>query len=381
MPLAPVGSVPNWLHRPRRVTVSSPLVTPTILQPIDRVRETANATGTDDLLLLGPQLTYQPVSQSCAGGTSVSYTAVGLTSSDWESGVGVYNNARNSIIRRQVEASSNNAQPVNMSGSYDVFITILASQSKVEPALPDFVKPILIARWSARRSTIIRSSVDSAITQVLDYGGGGYNSDIMTGSARPTYHPRAFNRGYPGIFFDGSNHRLTFPTIPHFGSPFNATIIFVIQNFSTNKGTGNKHWYNWSGNPIGFLGSGPALILFNGSTVVDSVTYSMTTVDVQPDMLNIPIVIQHVYNDGNPNGIDLTNSTSRINGQEFNGSPGSVGSGSTGPFTIGSSSTSTDFGYFLMYEAMLLGRALNKNERIAMDQYYVQDADIPILGL
>ena len=101
----------------------------------DRVKETTITTGTGDITLAGAVSQFRAFSAICANGDTFFYTIAGQTGTEWEVGVGTYNNGPNTLTRSQVLASSNAGALVNFSaGTKDVFLDYAATQGVVPPA-------------------------------------------------------------------------------------------------------------------------------------------------------------------------------------------------------------------------------------------------------
>lgn len=242
--------------------------------------------------------------------------------------------------------------------------TVPAGSGGTPPAFPTPGVGVL-GRWSAKFSTVTLSADGSFCAKITDLSGNGYDSDTMTGTARPRWLGSAFNRGYPGLRFNGTSQRLTFATVPGLPSPLTCTIIAVVQNYTT--GTVNKHLVNWAGNPIVFLGSGPAYVLYNGTLESSGASYTQVTGDLPPDVLSHPVLMICEFN-GAAGSSKLT-----LGATDYGfGSAGTGATGGTNHFTIGSDSGSSpsNFAGMLLAEMCVCPGILTGPERAALATYY-----------
>lgn len=103
----------------------------------DRVRETTMTTGTGSISLAGAVTGYQAFS-SLGDGTTTYYCVAGVTTSEWEVGIGTYATATNTLARTAVLASSNSGSLVSFStGAKDVFVTYPAGVPASYIAFPN----------------------------------------------------------------------------------------------------------------------------------------------------------------------------------------------------------------------------------------------------
>ena len=96
----------------------------------DRVRETSTSTGTGTFTLGGAVAGYQTFSSGIGNGNTCYYTIAGVSTAEWEVGVGTYTSAGNTLARTTVLSSSNAGALVTFSaGSKDVFVTYPAERA------------------------------------------------------------------------------------------------------------------------------------------------------------------------------------------------------------------------------------------------------------
>ena len=96
----------------------------------DRVRETSTSTGTGTFTLGGAVAGYQTFSSGIGNGNTCYYTIAGVSSTEWEVGIGTYTSAGNTLSRTTVLSSSNAGALVTFSaGSKDVFVTYPAERA------------------------------------------------------------------------------------------------------------------------------------------------------------------------------------------------------------------------------------------------------------
>lgn len=96
----------------------------------DRVRETTASTGTGAITLDGAQANFVAFSAALSDGDTTFYAIVDNNNLAWETGVGTYASAGNTIARTTVLGSSNAGSLVNLqAGLKDVFLTNPATQA------------------------------------------------------------------------------------------------------------------------------------------------------------------------------------------------------------------------------------------------------------
>lgn len=100
----------------------------------DSIAETSTSTGTGDMVLAGAIAGHRTFSSKAADTNLVPYRIEAVDSNgnatgDWETGIGTYNSAANSITRTKVDASSNANALVNFSaGTKRISLVLLSSQ-------------------------------------------------------------------------------------------------------------------------------------------------------------------------------------------------------------------------------------------------------------
>jgi hypothetical protein len=95
----------------------------------DRAKETTTTTGVGAIALGGAVANFRAFSAIASDQYRVRYTLIHQTASEWESGVGIYNAAANTLTRSKIEGSSNAGAVVNLSaGTKDVFCELTAAQ-------------------------------------------------------------------------------------------------------------------------------------------------------------------------------------------------------------------------------------------------------------
>ena len=96
----------------------------------DRVKELTTSTGTGAITLAGAQSNFVAFSAVLSDGDTTFYAIVDNNNLAWETGVGTYASAGNTLTRTTVLASSNAGSPVNLqAGQKDVFVTNPATQA------------------------------------------------------------------------------------------------------------------------------------------------------------------------------------------------------------------------------------------------------------
>lgn len=94
-----------------------------------RVLETTATLGAGPFALNGPRLSYRSFASVCSDGDTCPYCAVDRVSGAWESGVGTYVAATNTLARTEVDESSSNNDLVMFAGNplTEVYIDLTAS--------------------------------------------------------------------------------------------------------------------------------------------------------------------------------------------------------------------------------------------------------------
>jgi hypothetical protein len=88
----------------------------------DRVLETTTTTGTGTITLNGAEIGFQSFSSGIGDGNSTYYAITAAT--DWEVGVGTYDNTGGTLTRDVVVDSTNGGALVNFgAGTKQVFVT------------------------------------------------------------------------------------------------------------------------------------------------------------------------------------------------------------------------------------------------------------------
>lgn len=94
----------------------------------DRVKESGTFTGLDNVALSGSPTGFRPFSLVCITGDTFDYTITEAGTGNWESGVGTYVSATNTVERTTVISSSNTNSKVSFGSNLKyVFITIISS--------------------------------------------------------------------------------------------------------------------------------------------------------------------------------------------------------------------------------------------------------------
>lgn len=91
----------------------------------DRVKEVSTFTGTGTIVLLGAFTAFRSFGDVCQDGDIFDYGITHEGNVNWETGVGTYSTATNSITRTTVTDSSNNGELVDFGAGYKaVYITV-----------------------------------------------------------------------------------------------------------------------------------------------------------------------------------------------------------------------------------------------------------------
>lgn len=146
----------------------------------DRVKETSVTTGTGMVTLGGAAVGFQTFSSALATGSTCYYTiqavdASGNPSGQWETGVGVYTTAGNTLSRSVQTSSSANAL-VPFSGNLQVFLTVTSAQmaTLAPAATPTFTGSVTLSTASAG---IEIGSLSGANTPYIDFHSSGNAND------------------------------------------------------------------------------------------------------------------------------------------------------------------------------------------------------------
>ena len=97
----------------------------------NRVLETSITSGTGTLTLAGAVAGYRSFSSSIGNGNTCYYTIVDTTASVWETGIGTYTSAGNTLARTTVLSnSSGTAVALTLAGNtVNVFVTLPAEKT------------------------------------------------------------------------------------------------------------------------------------------------------------------------------------------------------------------------------------------------------------
>jgi hypothetical protein len=101
----------------------------------DRVKETTSVSGVSDAALNGAVDTYVTFSSVMSDGDTAYYAIITLSSGvdEWETGLGTYVSATNTLQRTTILNSSNSNNKVNFSsGNKDIFITLPADKIVID---------------------------------------------------------------------------------------------------------------------------------------------------------------------------------------------------------------------------------------------------------
>jgi hypothetical protein len=94
----------------------------------DRVKETTDLTGQDNATLTGNPTGFATFGSACADGSTFDYTITEDSSANWETGVGTYIAATNTVERTIIVASSNSNNKVTFGSNLKyIFITVNSS--------------------------------------------------------------------------------------------------------------------------------------------------------------------------------------------------------------------------------------------------------------
>ena len=94
----------------------------------DRVKESANPSGTGPVTLLGAETGYQSFLSGVGNSNQCYYVISNQDLSQWEVGLGTYTTSGNTLTRNSVLTSSNSNALVSFSGVIaDVFLTFPAA--------------------------------------------------------------------------------------------------------------------------------------------------------------------------------------------------------------------------------------------------------------
>lgn len=101
----------------------------------DRVKETTSVSGTADAALNGAADTYVSFGSVMANGDTAYYAIVTKSSGvdEWETGLGTYVSASNTLQRTTILNSSNSNNKVSFgSGNKDIFLTLPADKLVID---------------------------------------------------------------------------------------------------------------------------------------------------------------------------------------------------------------------------------------------------------
>jgi hypothetical protein len=309
----------------------------------DGVIETTNTVGAGDRVLAGAKLGFQTVLAAGAVDGDVIPFSI-RAGAEWEDGLYRYNAGANSLTPVKIEASSNAGAAVAFSaGVKDVVCGPLARHIQWPlGAIPETIAASTLMRINVLRSALTLTA-RGYCSKITDISGNGRDSDLNT-----TNPPKLVHSGFnslPALFFDGGQ-RHTFSTVPSLGSPLACTLWGIGSAWGAPSG--NSHIYNWAGNPIGFSATTSLEFMYNG-TLPGAHPDSQGIVQEHTGvvLLGYPVFFIHIYNGAA--------SVNNVNGSRQTGfNPGTVATGSTNKFTIGSDASGAPNASAGSYNRMLL---------------------------
>lgn len=324
----------------------------------DNVAETSASTGAGDLVFTGAIAGNRTFASVCADQDQFTYGIHDLAGGSYfESGIGRYNSAANSLTRLEIISSSNaGAAVVLPAGTKNIVLTVSQRQVRRVGAYPfTAAADGLMLRWNAKYS---RTDIDTAqyVTKMYDISGNARHSDTNASNG-PRWLPRGMLGGHAGVYFNGTK-RMTFSALPGLGAPLACTILFIGKDFQIL--TGNSHLYNWGGNPIGFGTTTNLDYMYNGTLPTAHFSSNESRNAIPGDYaLGYPIVGIHVYNGAA--------SVQSLNGREETKSPGTAATGATNSFTLGSDSGTSPASWskMMLWEIAVLSQAISAAKRAA----------------
>jgi len=99
---------------------------------VDRVKETSTSSGTGDYSLNGAAVGFITFSSVCQNNDVFDYAVNEIGGAKWETGLGRYNSATNTVTRLEIQASSNNNQAVNWTTEFKVIFISLNATSIIQ---------------------------------------------------------------------------------------------------------------------------------------------------------------------------------------------------------------------------------------------------------
>jgi len=97
---------------------------------LDRIKESSNSNGTGDYSLDGPSTGFLAFGAVCQNGDIFDYAASEIAGPKWETGLGQYNSATNTITRLEIHSNYlNTITPVNWTGEFKVIFLSLNADS------------------------------------------------------------------------------------------------------------------------------------------------------------------------------------------------------------------------------------------------------------
>ena len=219
----------------------------------------------------------------------------------------------------------------------------------------------LMFRWNASLAQTDLSSKGYGI-KIYDISGNARHGDTNNTNP-PKFLHRGFLNGFPALWFHGSA-RLTISAMPGLAAPLACTIIFIGQDF-VKTASGNCHIYNWAGNPIGFGGGNtPLAFMYDGTLPAEHPMSLDENSNLPTGLSGYPALAIHVYNGAA--------SVQSINNNEQTVNPGTLATGATNFFTIGSDSASSPGSWvkMILHEIAVLNFAASAVQRASLYTYY-----------
>lgn len=97
---------------------------------VDRIKESSNSSGTGDYSLDGASTGFLAFSAVCQDGDIFDYSVNEVSGPKWETGLGQYNAATNTITRVEIHSNYlNTTNPVNWLGEFKVIFLSLNANS------------------------------------------------------------------------------------------------------------------------------------------------------------------------------------------------------------------------------------------------------------
>lgn len=218
----------------------------------DSVAETSTSTGTGDMVLSGAIAGHRAFSSKAADTNQVAYRIEAVDSNgnatgDWETGIGTYNSAANSITRSRVANSSNSDNAVNFSaGTKRVYLTLLSLQmyrengrpfKLLEKLSPGFDPLLLWAFASSDEGWTSTNTGGGTVAFDSSNGRGLLVTDISTSIAFFVKSPA--NLSIDGGKFRRAKMSVTITSSPSTG--FGSSFAPVIQYTTSGHGFSSSH--------------------------------------------------------------------------------------------------------------------------------------------